>query len=163
MPEAKRSSGYHGRTPAGVGLGDNPILAGFDADRGSEITIVGGAPRTLSTGLMPVPPRSSANAGGFEDAVTPVLLGLLPGEVVTYGDVAEEAGHPGAARAVGNILARSDGLPWWRVVSSTGRLVPGHEAEHAQRLRAEGIRVSRGKVARQQRAGWPHNSSWRWG
>jgi methylated-DNA-protein-cysteine methyltransferase-like protein len=62
--------------------------------------------------------------------------------VVTYGEVAAEAGHPGAARAVGHLLARSDGtLPWWRVVTSTGRLVPGHEVEHARRLRAEGVDV----------------------
>jgi methylated-DNA-protein-cysteine methyltransferase related protein len=79
--------------------------------------------------------------GQFEDAVIDVLRGLRPGEVVTYGEVAEEAGYPGAARAVGNILARSDGLPWWRVVTSTGRLVPGHEREQARRLRAEGAEI----------------------
>jgi hypothetical protein len=27
------------------------------------------------------------------------------------------------------------------VVTSTGRLVPGHEVEHARRLRAEGVEV----------------------
>ncbi|MDP2622695.1 MAG: thymidine phosphorylase, partial [Actinomycetota bacterium] len=79
---------------------------------------------------------------GFEEEVAAVLRGLRPGEVVTYGEVAAEAGHPGAARAVGRVLATSDGdLPWWRVVTSTGRLVPGHEAEHARRLRAEGVSV----------------------
>ena len=84
----------------------------------------------------------------FEDAVIGVLRRLRPGEVVTYGEVAEEAGHPGAARAVGNILARSDGLPWWRVVTSTRRLVPGHEREQARRLRAEGVGVVKGHVGR---------------
>ena len=54
-----------------------------------------------------------------------MLLRLRSGEVVTYGEVAEEAGHPGAARAVGNVIASSEDLPWWRVVTSTGRLVPG--------------------------------------
>ncbi len=77
-----------------------------------------------------------------------VLESLLPGDVVTYGDVAAEAGYPGAARAVGRILATSDGdLPWWRVVTTTGRLVPGHEVEHARRLRAEGVDVVYGRVA----------------
>jgi methylated-DNA-protein-cysteine methyltransferase-like protein len=76
--------------------------------------------------------------------VRAVLLRLRPGEVVTYGEVAEEAGHPGAARAVGNVIASSEDLPWWRVVTSTGRLVPGHEAVQARRLRAEGVEV-RGK------------------
>ena len=77
-----------------------------------------------------------------------VLQSLRPGEVVTYGEVAAEAGFPGAARAVGNLLAGEgdDGLPWWRVVTSAGRLVPGHEAEHAARLRAEGVAVAGGVV-----------------
>ena len=77
-----------------------------------------------------------------------VLVRLAPGMVMTYGEVAIEAGRPGAARAVGNMLARSDGeLPWWRVVTATGRLVPGSEREHASRLRGEGVRVIDGHVA----------------
>jgi methylated-DNA-protein-cysteine methyltransferase-like protein len=64
---------------------------------------------------------------------------LRSGELVTYGEIAVQAGRPGAARAVGRILAQSDGtLPWWRVVTSTGRLVPGHELRHAELLAAEG-------------------------
>lgn len=83
----------------------------------------------------------------FEQAVVEVLESLRPGDVVTYGDVAAEAGYPSAARAVGRILATSDGdLPWWRVVTTTGRLVPGYELEHARRLRAEGVDVVDGRV-----------------
>jgi methylated-DNA-protein-cysteine methyltransferase related protein len=83
----------------------------------------------------------------FEQAVVAVLASLRPGDVVTYGEVAAEAGYPGRARAVGRVLATSDrDLPWWRVVTSTGRLVPGHEAEHARRLRAEGVPVTDGHV-----------------
>jgi methylated-DNA-protein-cysteine methyltransferase related protein len=82
----------------------------------------------------------------FERAVVAVIARLNPGDVVTYGEVAAEAGFPGAARAVGQILARTDGLPWWRVVTSTGRLVPGHEPEHARRLRAEGVPVGGDRV-----------------
>jgi methylated-DNA-protein-cysteine methyltransferase-like protein len=77
----------------------------------------------------------------FERRVRAALDRLEPGDLATYGEIAEEAGFPGAARAVGRILATSDGLPWWRVVTSGGRLVPGHEREHAQRLRAEGVSV----------------------
>ena len=87
----------------------------------------------------------------FEAAIVDVLATVGPGEVVTYGEVALEAGRPGAARAVGAFLAASGGtVCWWRVVTSTGRLVPGHEAEHARRLRAEGVEVdlARGRVAR---------------
>jgi alkylated DNA nucleotide flippase Atl1 len=75
-------------------------------------------------------------------AVRRVIENLRPGEVVTYGEVAREAGYDGAARAVGTVLAREGSdLPWWRVVTSTGRLVPGQEREHARRLRAEGVEV----------------------
>ena len=66
---------------------------------------------------------------------------------MTYGEVALEAGHAGAARAVGAVLSRGQpGLPWWRVVTSTGRLVPGHEREQARLLRSEGVRVDHGRV-----------------
>ena len=83
----------------------------------------------------------------FERRVRRVVSRLRPGEVVTYGEVAEEAGFPGAARAVGGIMARGDGLPWWRVVTAQGRLVPGHEAEQTRKLTAEGVRVAGGRVA----------------
>ena len=77
-----------------------------------------------------------------------MIAALEPGELITYGEVAAEAGYPGAARAVGRVLRESDGLPWWRVVTATGRLVPGLESEHARRLAAEGIMTSAGRVAR---------------
>jgi methylated-DNA-protein-cysteine methyltransferase-like protein len=79
---------------------------------------------------------------GFEEAVAKVLDTVGPGEVVTYGEVAAEAGFPGAARAVGRFLAdHGSDHAWWRVVNASGRLVPGHEATHARRLRAEGVDV----------------------
>ena len=78
----------------------------------------------------------------FESAVDRVLRSLGPGDVVTYGEVAAEAGYPGRARAVGHLLARSDGeYCWWRVVAAGGRLVPGHEREQRRRLKAEGVDV----------------------
>lgn len=83
----------------------------------------------------------------LQRAVAAVLDGLAPGDVVTYGEVAAEAGWPGRARAVGTYLAGSGGAhPWWRVVNAAGRLVPGHEDEQARRLRAEGVEVRDGRV-----------------
>lgn len=84
--------------------------------------------------------------GAFEERVAAVISALEPGDVVTYGEVAREAGYPGAARAVGNLLATSDGLPWWRVVLSTGRLAASNPAEQARRLKAEGVDVRDGRV-----------------
>lgn len=72
-----------------------------------------------------------------------MIRAVPEGSVLTYGEVAAEAGYPGAARAVGTLLAGSGGtLPWWRIVAANGRLVPGHEREHARRLRAEGVELS---------------------
>lgn len=85
--------------------------------------------------------------GSFDDDVADVLRALRPGEVVTYGEVAAEAGHPGSARAVGRLLSTGEGgFPWWRVVTATGRLVPGHEVEQTRRLRAEGVEVVDGRL-----------------
>jgi len=80
-----------------------------------------------------------------------VVRSLREGEVVTYGDIADDAGHPGRSRLVGRLLAASDDaddLPWWRVVNAAGRLVPGHETEQAERLRSEGVEVRDGRVRR---------------
>jgi methylated-DNA-protein-cysteine methyltransferase-like protein len=76
-----------------------------------------------------------------------VIRALREGEVVTYGDIADVAGYPKLSRLVGRILATTkEDLPWWRVVNSVGRLVPGHEREQAALLRVEGVRVSDGRV-----------------
>jgi methylated-DNA-protein-cysteine methyltransferase-like protein len=93
-------------------------------------------------------PSDDRDLTAFEAAVANVLLSLHRGDVVTYGEVAAEAGYPGRARAVGAFLAaHGHAYPWWRVVTSTGRLVPGHEAEHGRRLRREGVHVDgRGRV-----------------
>jgi methylated-DNA-protein-cysteine methyltransferase related protein len=85
--------------------------------------------------------------------IVSVLVSLDPGEVTTYGDVADVAGHPGRARLVGRILAMGGSgdvpdLPWWRVVNAGGRLVPGHEHEQAVLLRGEGVDVRAGRVVR---------------
>lgn len=87
-------------------------------------------------------------APDFTSEVVRVLKALEPGDVATYGEIAEEAGFPGAARAVGRVLKDVDGLPWWRVVTASGRLVPGYESVQERLLRKEGIAVSGNRVAR---------------
>lgn len=82
----------------------------------------------------------------FTDAVIVVLRSTEPGDVLSYSDVAAEAGYPGAARAVGNILATVPDLPWWRVVSASGRLIPHDPDRQAALLAAEGVRCERGRV-----------------
>jgi methylated-DNA-protein-cysteine methyltransferase-like protein len=85
----------------------------------------------------------------FTDAVLQVLLATRPGEVLTYGEVAAEAGFPGAARAVGNYLRHTaDTVPWHRVVGAGDRIVARSAAEQAQLLRAEGMIVDGDRVRR---------------
>ncbi len=82
-----------------------------------------------------------------DQRIVDVIRALREGEVVTYGDIAEDAGYPKLSRLVGRILATTDeDLPWWRVVNSVGRLVPGHEREQSAQLRSEGVKVSDGRV-----------------
>ena len=84
----------------------------------------------------------------FEDAVVEVLTHLEPGDVVTYGEVAAEAGFPGAARAVGTLLRTSGGdLPWWRVVGSGGHLRTPNPERQIRLLADDGVLVVNGRVA----------------
>ena len=83
----------------------------------------------------------------LEDRVLDVLRALTPGEVVSYGDVADDAGFPGRSRAVGSLLAGTDlDLPWWRVVRADGRLATDPAAGQAALLRAEGVTLRNGRV-----------------
>ena len=85
----------------------------------------------------------------FEDAVVEVLASLEPGDVLTYGEVADEAGFPGAARAVGSLLRTSSSdLPWWRVVGAGGYLRTPNPRRQAELLAAEGVLVLGSRVAK---------------
>jgi len=90
-----------------------------------------------------------ADPAAFRAAVEEAVRSLQPGDVVSYGEIAEQAGHPGAARGVGGVLRNAPpDLPWWRVVAADGRLVSPSAAEQARRLLAEGVRVEHGRVGR---------------
>lgn len=84
----------------------------------------------------------------FARAVGRVLRSLPAGHVVTYGEVAAEAGRPGAARAVGAVLRGGScgDVPWWRVVDARGRVFPGGVAEATRLLSDEGVAVRDGRV-----------------
>jgi len=86
-------------------------------------------------------------APSLADEIAAVIAALEPGEVVSYGDVAHDAGHPRAARRVGALLATTDlDLPWWRVVRSDGRIATHKTSRQAELLRAEGVTVRNGRV-----------------
>lgn len=81
----------------------------------------------------------------FADRVFDAVRAIPSGRVATYGDVAEAAGRPGAARAVGTLMANCGPrqLPAHRVVAAGGALggYGGHESLKASLLRAEGLTV----------------------
>ncbi|HSK23405.1 MAG TPA: MGMT family protein [Egicoccus sp.] len=87
----------------------------------------------------------------FQQAVVALVAALAPGEVVTYADVAAEIGRPGSAQAVANVLRRVPGLPWWRVIPSTGRIYRTHAAAQVPLLRAEGVEVDEDRRVRPHR------------
>jgi methylated-DNA-protein-cysteine methyltransferase-like protein len=82
-----------------------------------------------------------------EQDIVAVLMALGEGEVTTYGDVADVAGHPRQSRLVGRILATTeDDVPWWRVVDAAGRLRAGDPQLQRELLVAEGVTVESGRV-----------------
>ncbi len=61
----------------------------------------------------------------FRTAAMRAAMEIPPGEVATYGELAERIGHPGAARAVGTAMARNPFVllvPCHRVVPRSGGL-----------------------------------------
>jgi methylated-DNA-protein-cysteine methyltransferase-like protein len=65
---------------------------------------------------------------------------------MSYGDVAEYVGSR-APRAVGWVLAHEGSeVPWHRVISANGRCAHHLVIEQLERLRAEGVRVTDGRV-----------------
>ena len=84
---------------------------------------------------------------------------IPPGRVATYGDIAALAGHPRAARAVGNVMrgcTRAD-VPCHRVIAAGGRLggFGGNETIKRALLAAEGVVVSGSRVRELGRVRWP--------
>lgn len=90
-----------------------------------------------------------ADTSDFVAACLDAVADLREGEVISYGDAAERAGRPGAARAAGAVLSRSMGsVPWWRVVYSDGRLPECDPAGQVEKLAEEGVTVVNGRVRR---------------
>ena len=87
---------------------------------------------------------TSPSDSEFKRRVLATVRRIPVGQVATYGDVAELAGHPRAWRAVGTIMrgCLTPGVPCHRVVAAGGRL-GGYSDPFMKRglLRAEGVRI----------------------
>ena len=86
------------------------------------------------------------------DKILAAVRAIPRGQVAGYGEVARRAGLPGRARLAARVLSGNTDpeLPWHRVLRSDGRIAfPGGSKnfrEQSQRLRAEGVAVSNGRV-----------------
>lgn len=60
----------------------------------------------------------------FTQSVIAIVRNIPEGTVMTYGQVADAAGSPGAARAVGSIMAKNTDttVPCHRVIRSDGTI-----------------------------------------
>lgn len=79
-------------------------------------------------------------AGRVDDyagRVLDVVDAIPPGQVMSYGDVAELLGA-GGPRQVGRVMALwGGGVAWWRVVHADGSLLAGHERAALAHYEAE--------------------------
>jgi alkylated DNA nucleotide flippase Atl1 len=76
-----------------------------------------------------------------DDDYTELVLSLVeqipPGQVATYGDIAEMVGR-GGPRQVGHVMAQfGGGVPWWRVVRADGRPARSLEKRGLTLLKAD--------------------------
>jgi alkylated DNA nucleotide flippase Atl1 len=79
-----------------------------------------------------------AALGDFAAKVLDVAEAIPPGQVMSYGDIAEYLGE-GGPRQVGRVMALwGGGVAWWRVVHADGSLLDGHERAALARYREEG-------------------------
>lgn len=88
----------------------------------------------------------------FAQRVKQIVKSVPKGRVLTYKLVAQKAGNPKAARAVGIILNRAfknnEKLPCFRVVNSDGR-VGGYalgQRKKIERLKAEKIEICNKRI-----------------
>lgn len=88
-------------------------------------------------------PLTELPISSFRDRVYALMASLPENKVTTYGDLAAMAGHPYAARQVGNIAhGGPTDLPWHRLVNARGRLAigfPGGQEVQRQLLAQDGI------------------------
>ncbi|MFK7831543.1 MAG: MGMT family protein [Congregibacter sp.] len=107
---------------------------------------------------MSKPPSQDEN---IDQRIWLTVCAIPAGKIATYGDVAERAGLPGAARRVGTALRKlpaGSAVPWHRVINASGRssLPPGTRGSDRQRtlLADEGVIMGSGGGAFLKRYRW---------
>ena len=96
----------------------------------------GHLPRTAQPDRKP-----DSSFDDFAERVLDVVERIPPGQVLSYGDIAELLGD-GGPRRVGRVLARDgSAVPWWRVLRADGTHADGIRERALDLLRAEGAAV----------------------
>ncbi|HYS72975.1 MAG TPA: methylated-DNA--[protein]-cysteine S-methyltransferase, partial [Thermoplasmata archaeon] len=137
---------------AGVSLSKEPIPASTGADHPYLARILEHI-RTGEDDLQDIPLHLELSP--FEREVLELLRTIPPGATITYGEIAKRLGHPKAARAVGNAVARNPAIiviPCHRVLPASGRLgnYSGEGGPETKRrlLEREGARLAAPGVPR---------------
>lgn len=82
----------------------------------------------------------------FKEKVLKIVSKIPKGSVLTYKEVAKQAGSPNASRAVGSIMKANfnNDIPCHRVVRSdgiVGEYNRGGREEKLRKLKAEGVKM----------------------
>ncbi len=73
-------------------------------------------------------------------AIYAIVARIPEGKVSTYGSIARAIPVPRGARGVGWAMAHCpQNIPWWRVVSASGRITSPQAALQEEILRHEGV------------------------
>ena len=112
--------------------------------------------------FLPTAKNRPARSGGSPEdnpafqEIWAIVDSIPRGSASTYGAVARAAGMPGRARLTGRALREAPkemNIPWHRVVGAGGKIVFPKASvnfrEQTRRLRAEGVAVKEGRVARE--------------
>lgn len=90
----------------------------------------------------------------YQEKIWQVVALIPEGHVATYGQIAELAGLPRMARAVGRTLSqlpKDTQLPWHRVINAKGQIsFPVDSSAYKRqrdRLEDEGITLLKGKIS----------------
>ncbi|MEH7273091.1 MGMT family protein [Neobacillus vireti] len=83
----------------------------------------------------------------FTERVVTIIQSIPEGKVMTYGQIAREAGSPRAARQVVRVLhsmSRKHRLPWHRVVNTKGQIAIQDDESYQEQLfslESEGVEI----------------------
>jgi methylated-DNA-protein-cysteine methyltransferase-like protein len=123
--------------------------------------MMGRPKKTVAALFRPLSSNKSSRPAAAPDgnpalqAIWHVVCTIPRGRVSTYGAVARAAGLPGRARQAGfalRVAPSTMNLPWHRVVGASGQISFPKSSraytEQVRRLRAEGVQVQDGRVAK---------------